>query len=54
LRKLDKRFNEIDVSLSEAKEKMRSAPVLDQNKLEALLGGIPENVETALSDQDAE
>ena len=48
LRKLDRRFSEIDLSKSEAKEKMRSAPVLDQKEFEALWSSVPPNVETAL------
>ena len=54
LRKLEGRFNEIDVSASDAKERMRSAPVLDHDKLNSLLGAVPENPEAALLDPDAD
>ncbi len=45
LRKLKNRINEIDVSGSSAKEQMRSAPLLDVDKLDTK---IPEDVEKAL------
>ena len=54
LRKLEGRFNEIDVSASDAKERMRSSPVLDHEKLDALLGGAPANPEAVLLDPDAD
>ncbi len=50
LRKLDGRFVEIDVSASDAKEKMRSAPSLDENKLKDLVNTTPKNIEEALLD----
>ena len=53
LRKLVGRFNEVDVSAADAKERMRSAPVLDHDKLDALLGTVPDNAEAALLDPDA-
>jgi hypothetical protein len=37
LRKLEGRFNEIDITATTAKEKMRSAPILEQSKLENIL-----------------
>lgn len=48
LRKLQDRFNEIDVSSSKAKEQMRSAPVLDEAKLQSIFDNTPANVEAAL------
>ena len=48
LRKLDKKFNEIDVSLADAKEKMRSAPVLEEDAFNSLFERLPSDVETAL------
>lgn len=48
LRKLEGKFNEIDVSLPVAKEKMRSAPVLKHTDLDSLLKGVPLNPEAAL------
>lgn len=47
-RKLEGRFNEIDVSDANAKEKMRSAPILDQTKLTAIMRLIPENAKQEL------
>jgi len=41
LRKLDGRFTELDLAGGDAKEKMRSAPVLDANEFETLWGSIP-------------
>jgi hypothetical protein len=52
LRKLDGRFNEIDVSGRDAKEKMRSASVLDRGKLDSLISSVPANPEAALLDPD--
>jgi hypothetical protein len=54
LRKLEGRFNEIDVSAPDAKERMRSAPVLDHDKLDTLLGSVPANPEAVLLDPDAD
>lgn len=48
LRKLQSRFTEIDVSLSDAKEKMRSAPVLDEGVLRQKFAAVPDQVEAAL------
>jgi hypothetical protein len=48
LRKLDGRFNELDLAGDDAKEKMRSAPVLDANEFATLWGSVPANVEAAL------
>ncbi len=48
LRKLQDRFTEIDVSLGDAKERFRSAPILDESKLASLFAAVPENVEAEL------
>ena len=48
LRKLDGKFNEIDLSDRDAKEKLRSAPVFGPKDFESLLQATPENVEAAL------
>jgi len=50
LRKLKARFSEVDISTSDAKEKMRSAPILDKTKLSDLFARAPVNVEKALRD----
>jgi hypothetical protein len=47
-RKFVGRFNEIDVSDQGAKEKMRSAPVLEANRLTALFENAPVDIEKAL------
>src|SRR5271157_4653188 len=47
LRKLDRRFNELDLSDSQTKEKMRSAPLLDVEELTKLLDSAPAHVEDA-------
>jgi hypothetical protein len=49
LRKLQGRFNETDVSVKDAKEKFRSAPVLEQTDLESLVQRAPsEDIEKEL------
>lgn len=48
LRKLQGRFNEIDVSDRQAKEKMRSAPIIDEQELSEMAKNLPTNVEQAL------
>lgn len=48
LRKLDGRFNELDLSDRDAKEKLRSAPVFGTADFEALFESTPPNVEAAL------
>lgn len=53
LRKLQDRFTEIDVSAPNAKDKMRSAPVLDVPKLTAMFAKTPSDVEGALLAEDA-
>ena len=54
LRKLKGRFLEVDISSGDAKEKMRSAPVLDEAKLASLFEKAPPNPEIALLDVDSE
>lgn len=48
LRKLQDKFNEIDVSATKAKDQMRSAPVLDLEKLQTTFRAAPADVESAL------
>lgn len=48
LRKLDGRFNELDLAAKDAKEKMRSAPVFGSTDFESLFQATPKNVEAAL------
>ena len=47
-RKMEGRFSEIDVSSSQALDKMRSAPVLDKVRLDELSKSAPGNVEALL------
>jgi hypothetical protein len=51
MRVLVGRLNEIDLSDSDAKERMRSAPILDK-ELEILWRDVPEDVEAALKRQE--
>ena len=48
LRKLNGRFNELDLSDRDAKEKLRSAPVFGHADFETLFQATPKDVETAL------
>jgi hypothetical protein len=48
LRKLDGRFNEINLADRDAKDKLRSAPVFGLAEFEALFQSTPKDVETAL------
>jgi hypothetical protein len=48
LRKLDGRFNELDLSASDAKDKLRSMPVLSDEDFKSLWQSAPANVETEL------
>jgi hypothetical protein len=48
LRQLSGRFNEIDVSAKDAKERYRSAPVLDAEEFAASLNAAPPDAETKL------
>ncbi len=52
MRKLMGRFNEIDLAHTEAKEQMRSGPVLDENGFNSLWSASPEQAEAALKAQD--
>ena len=52
MRKLQGRFNEIDLAASSAKEKMRSAPVLDVALFNDLWKEAPDNAEAALREED--
>jgi hypothetical protein len=54
MRKLHGRFTEIDLAGPEAKEKMRSAPVLDAALFDELWKRAPANVEDALREEDEE
>lgn len=51
-RKLEGRFNEIDVADANSKEKMRSSPILDQAKLDSILETLPVNVEAEILTED--
>jgi energy-coupling factor transporter ATP-binding protein EcfA2 len=53
LRKLQGRFTEIDLTDAEAKERMRSAPILDKKSFDTLWKGSPSNVEAALLREDS-
>jgi hypothetical protein len=46
------RFAEVDVSSPDAKEKMRSAPILEENKLSSLFEHTPANLEELLLDSE--
>jgi hypothetical protein len=52
LRKLDKRFNEIDLSERGAKEKLRSAPIFDQGELKATESASMADIEAKLLSAD--
>ena len=54
LRKMEGRFNEIDVSKAAAKDQMRSAPVLSSEDLGSLFKAVPSNVEEVLKAVDEE
>jgi hypothetical protein len=53
-RKMQGRFSEIDVSDREAKDKMRSAPVLDEATILSLFQKVPEDAEQKLRAQPDE
>jgi len=48
LRKLEGRFNEIDITAADAKERCRNAPVLDDQTLMGLYRAAPSKAESAL------
>jgi hypothetical protein len=52
MRKLQGRFNEIDVSDSGARENMRSSPILSQEHFKELWNQAPPNIEEALRTED--
>jgi len=52
MRKLMGRFNEIDLANPEAREQMRSGPVLDARAFGSLWEHVPSDVEAALKSQD--
>ncbi len=52
LRKLEGRFNELDISSADAKDKLRSMPILSDEEFRNLWESTPSNVETELL-QDA-
>lgn len=54
LRKLQGRFNEIDLSLSDAKEKIRSAPVLDFATFSKAIESAPADAENLLTNDQME
>jgi hypothetical protein len=53
MRKLEGRFTEIDLAATDAKERMRSGPILDELTFNALWDTAPENPEGALKAQEA-
>ncbi|TYL85555.1 hypothetical protein [Bradyrhizobium cytisi] len=53
-RKMENRFAEIDVSRVEAKDQMRSAPILTEADLNALSTNVPKNAEQLLLEHQAE
>lgn len=54
MRKLDGKFNELDLWHRDAKEKMRSAPILDIEEFDELWTGAPDDAEAALRTEDSE
>jgi hypothetical protein len=48
LRKLDGRFSELDVSDSDAKDRLRYAPILEEADFKSLFKATPDDVEVAL------
>jgi hypothetical protein len=52
MRKLQGRFNEIDVNDPTAREKMRSTPILTKELLMELWSAAPVNAEAALRAED--
>jgi hypothetical protein len=52
MRKLQNRFSEIDLAAPDAKEKMRSGPVLDEDSFATLWGAAPADPESALQSQE--
>lgn len=54
MRKLEGRFTEIDMSDKDAKDLMRSAPILDHGTLQHLLGEVPQDAEALLLAHDSD
>ena len=54
MRKLQDRFNEIDVADTTGRERMRSAPILTKKQLEELWSTAPADAEGALRSEDEE
>jgi hypothetical protein len=53
MRKLEGKFTEIDLSAVDAKEKMRSGPILDEQTFNTFWDGAPADPESALLTQEA-
>jgi len=53
MRVLEQKFTEVDLTDPEAKEKMRSAPILDEKAFSALWESAPADTESALKSQDS-
>lgn len=53
MRKLEGKFNEIDLSATDAKEKMRSAPILDEVAFNELWTAAPQDSEGALLSEES-
>jgi hypothetical protein len=53
MRKLEGKFNEIDLSVPEAKEQMRSGPILDEASFNALWTQAPSDPESALLSEES-
>lgn len=54
LRKLQGKFNEVDLSAADAKEKLRSAPLLELNVFEEKFSSAPPDAEAALIAEEGE
>ena len=52
MRVLHGKFTEVDLSDANAKEKMRSSPILDEKGFSTLWGSVPSDIEDALRVQD--
>ena len=53
MRKLDGRFVELDLSRADAKERMRSTPILSENEFDSLWKNAPSDVESELLDEES-
>jgi len=53
MRKLEGKFNEIELSATEAKEKMRSGPILDEASFNTLWSQAPADPEGALLSEES-